>query len=478
VFELQCPAPSARPRPAGPAGCDAPNRGLLALQQRAGNRAVAGVLRVQRCGSAQPDCDCPPEERERAEAAAVQRLTVDGPQDKLSSPRYAGDPRLEAAFRNRPPVGRGERGEAVARVQQGLAGDGFALPKSTTADGFDGRFGRETDDAVRGFQRKHPDTGIPDGLVGHQTLHVLDGLAGKGNAPQPPPTGPCPDGTINKETDPLPELPPPQLSFRSPTEIAAAVGKKGNAPLGAHRVSGLDVPMPVAVSTVETGQPCKKCVADWAPPVPLIELFIGVGTFSDEKRFFVGRPGSVSGCDTGPIPDLLPVRKTIQPDLVPKLLAGEVEHYVDFWLAWQFTVARLLANVRRLTADRTHLTGHTLDECRQQVSAFLAGAAGFPGLNLLGDVAEGYGGLVMPDLVKADAQSQQRDTPDGGHFVTSTPPGDRPPLPPDVDTAKNPFGCSAFFRTFAADGVKIPGTPSTELVKDLKDPPKLPWHLM
>jgi peptidoglycan hydrolase-like protein with peptidoglycan-binding domain len=429
------------------------------LQRSAGNRAVTSLLDVQ-------------------------RLTAEERSENLTSARYAGEVRLEAAFDNSPPMKLGERGEAVARVQLGLVDDEFALPKSTKPDGtLDGVFGGETISAVRGFQRKHELTGpggVPDGVIGRRTLTALDGLSG-GSAPTPPgpkPGQPCVPGAVSNQTDPLPEIAPPSLSFMSPTQIAATVGKTGAAPLAAHRPGKFSFPG-VNVSVIDTGGPCKKCVATWEPPVPTVEIFVGTGTFSDEKRFFVGRPGDVSGCDTGPIPDLLDVRKVIDPGLVPRLLAGELEHWLDFRRTWQLTVGRLLANVRRLTPERTHLTGSGPDECNRNVGAFLAVASGDPGLAIVADqVAPGYGALPPIVIPPVDAQSALvRDS--GPHRAESTPPKSQGPVRPNIDTAKNPFGCAAFFVGFGPGALPgVPGAPSTEVVKDLGDPPKQPWHLL
>lgn len=100
----------------------------------------------------------------------------------LSSPRYAGDPDLEAAYDNSPPLKSGAVGEAVAKVQQGLVDDGFAMPVSTRDGAPDGIFGSETYRTVRAFQRKH---GLDeDGQVGRQTMGRLDELA-RGPGPGP-----------------------------------------------------------------------------------------------------------------------------------------------------------------------------------------------------------------------------------------------------------------------------------------------------
>lgn len=492
MTRMRLPSPMRTPQPGAAAQYGARSgaayRGLLALQRSAGNRAVASLLGVQRCGSVRPDCDCSPEERELAEGEAVQRLAAEERSEDLRSQRYAGEPRLEAAFDNSPAMRFGERGDPVARVQEGLVDDEFPLPKSTKPDGtLDGAFGTETLSAVRGFQTKHGLTGAsgtPDGVIGRKTLGALDRLSGGGGGgggkTTPPKPGQlCPPGVVSNEKDPLPEIPLPTITFMSPTKIAETVGKSGPAPLGAHRVEPLTFPG-VTVAVEDGGAQCKKCVATWNPPVPKIELFIGTGTFSDETRLFVGRPGDDSGCNTGPLPDKLEVRKVIDRGLERKLLAAEMEHWGDFRRAWQLTVGRLLANVRRLTPERTHLTASSLEEGNRAVGAFLAGASGDPLLAAFAadQVAPGYGALPPIVLAPVNAQSGAvRDAENGPHTATSTPPKDKPPIRPSIDTAKNPFGCAAFFVRFGPDGAPgVPGESSTTVIKDLGDPPKLPWH--
>lgn len=91
------------------------------------------------------------------------------------------------AFDNSPPLGIGERGDAVRLVQEGLVADGLPLPRSTGPDGrLDGVFGGETDGAVRRFQTSHAADGLTgangfaDGRVGRKTMGKLDELAGSG----------------------------------------------------------------------------------------------------------------------------------------------------------------------------------------------------------------------------------------------------------------------------------------------------------
>lgn len=157
---------------------------VLALQRSAGNRAVASALSIQRCGcgakrhGAEEECEeCRARRLARAPASTqlLQRLTVEEKQQDLTSPRLAPNDRLQRAFDNSPAVHIGESGEAIRLLQQALVDDGFAMPKSTKPTGeLDGGFGAETFAVVKEFQAKHGLT--VDGIVGRETLGVLDGL--------------------------------------------------------------------------------------------------------------------------------------------------------------------------------------------------------------------------------------------------------------------------------------------------------------
>lgn len=120
-----------------------------------------------------------------ASGSVVQRLTSDEKQENLKSPKFAGIPRLEAAFDNSPAMRRGEVGLSVSLVQDALVKAGFPLPGSTNASGeLDEIFGAETERAVRAFQNKFA-LRSRDGVVGRETLGMLDKLAGA-TAPLPP----------------------------------------------------------------------------------------------------------------------------------------------------------------------------------------------------------------------------------------------------------------------------------------------------
>src|SRR5690606_16447248 len=68
----------------------------------------------------------------------------------LSSPRFAGNTRLEKAASNKPAMGWGEKGEPVRVIQQALIDLGYWLDISTKKFGSpDGIFGNETYERVK-----------------------------------------------------------------------------------------------------------------------------------------------------------------------------------------------------------------------------------------------------------------------------------------------------------------------------------------
>lgn len=94
----------------------------------------------------------------------------------LTSPRFIGSQRLQRAAANQPVMRQGERGDAVALVQDALVDLGFSMPL-TTKQGTafpDGIFGQETLRAVADFQSRQGL--LRDGVLGRNTLHTLDRL--------------------------------------------------------------------------------------------------------------------------------------------------------------------------------------------------------------------------------------------------------------------------------------------------------------
>jgi len=68
----------------------------------------------------------------------------------LTSPRFAGDPLLEACHQDKARLGVGARGEPVRKIQRALIDLGFDLGKA----GADGVYGQATATAVRQFKAK------------------------------------------------------------------------------------------------------------------------------------------------------------------------------------------------------------------------------------------------------------------------------------------------------------------------------------
>ena len=101
---------------------------------------------------------------------------------RFLSPRFEGDPVLIAVQEGRQFLRRGSRGEAVRKVQSALMDLSYPLPRF----GADGKFGSETNRAVRAFQadqRRLDPAFKVDGVVGPQTLGALDRtLASRGFA--------------------------------------------------------------------------------------------------------------------------------------------------------------------------------------------------------------------------------------------------------------------------------------------------------
>ncbi len=100
----------------------------------------------------------------------IQRTIGEG--HDLTSPRFKGDPDLEAAYDGEKYMRGGASGPAVARLQQALMDAGYGLP----VWGVDGIFGSETENAVKRFQG---DAWITiDGVVGPETMGALDSRFG------------------------------------------------------------------------------------------------------------------------------------------------------------------------------------------------------------------------------------------------------------------------------------------------------------
>ena len=109
--------------------------------------------------------------QQNANNKKVQRL----PDDKhdLTATLLSGDPILEKTFDNEAVIGKfsNSKGEHVERIQKALIQLGIELPQF----GADGKYGTETENAVKDFQQK---AGMSkkewDGIIGRKTLGLLD----------------------------------------------------------------------------------------------------------------------------------------------------------------------------------------------------------------------------------------------------------------------------------------------------------------
>ena len=93
----------------------------------------------------------------------------------LTSPRFRRESELLAVAAGQAVLRRGSHGRPVHLVQMALLDLGYALPISTASIEYspDGRYGAETENAVRTFQRSVPGL-FPDGVVGRMTMRALD----------------------------------------------------------------------------------------------------------------------------------------------------------------------------------------------------------------------------------------------------------------------------------------------------------------
>jgi peptidoglycan hydrolase-like protein with peptidoglycan-binding domain len=127
----------------------------------------------------------------------IQRTMGDG--HDLSSPRFAGDRRLEAAFDDEILIRVPSQGNHVRKIQQALVDFGFPLP----VYGVDGKFGNETKTAVTAFQQAN---GLAaDGIVGPVTMASLQNesllpspVGGALAAVQAPLSSPLPAAVVRK----------------------------------------------------------------------------------------------------------------------------------------------------------------------------------------------------------------------------------------------------------------------------------------
>jgi hypothetical protein len=125
-------------------------------------------------------------------ATHIQRRIGDG--HDLTAPRFSRNAVLEAVYDGTRVLKSGDAGPAVRVLQQALLDSGMQLPRF----GVDGKFGPETEAAVRDFQHASGLIGADvDGIVGPTTMGWLD---------QNFSAGPTPAGTTRAATTGCPAI--------------------------------------------------------------------------------------------------------------------------------------------------------------------------------------------------------------------------------------------------------------------------------
>ena len=237
---------------------------------------------------------------------------------------------------------------------------------------------------------------------------------------------------------------------------------------------------PVEVRALrQPGKSCMRCTARWPQQQPDFKVLVlkpGSVVVEGKRRFAEQGPPATnfSGCrTTGVIGDLKDVRRLVHPSSGLKTRFAELEHWLDWQRTFSLTGERMIATVRRLTPARSHLRGRSLQECRFKVNLFL----GNNNQVLAPDVLSKYGLVFSVNAKETYEQSvKERDT-SSAHTAVAFPSPPRPPVAPNIDRRKNPFGCAAFFRVInrrSAPGV--PGKTSRNAIRDLQLPLKAPWH--
>ncbi|WP_316632453.1 DUF4157 domain-containing protein [uncultured Flavobacterium sp.] len=112
----------------------------------------------------------------KQKSGTIQKSSIENhPEDlqaeRPDNPQFKGNPPLEKANDNQMLISTGQKGQYVAELQEGLMQAGQSLPKF----GADGDFGKETRNAVIGFQTENGLNKI-DGLVGPETMGALDNV--------------------------------------------------------------------------------------------------------------------------------------------------------------------------------------------------------------------------------------------------------------------------------------------------------------
>ncbi len=298
---------------------------------------------------------------------------------------------------------------------------------------------------------------------------------------------PCPNSSVNTDQDSLPPvpafnpkiLPASEVFNRVKQMLAPGQPVPENPPLGASQPSFTNNPVKVSAIPVPDSD-CMKCVAEWDLSATFESLISSPGPvdFNEPKIFEAFQQGSQEGCPFHALPVLLPVKRLILPAEVPFTIAAEREHFNDFVEAFRIVGGRYIANIRRLTPERSHVRGQNQAECQDKVTDFLFDTRG--GLPFLTPFLPRFSENFANDFTKLFLLPD-RDRPGGPHFANPFP-SFRPfkmPIRPNIDRDKNPFGCNAFFRKYNGTGNPgIPGPPSASIIKDTARPQKQPWHVL
>lgn len=110
----------------------------------------------------------------------------------LRHPHWANNDTLQAASENHPALKPGDRGDAVALLQEALTKLGFELPESTRARApdttpirFNGVYNDETARKIVELERRNPPLDIDRGVAGKQVLTKMDELLFEREPPPP-----------------------------------------------------------------------------------------------------------------------------------------------------------------------------------------------------------------------------------------------------------------------------------------------------
>ena len=123
-------------------------------------------------------------------SSSIQRIMGDG--HDLSSPRFAGDEKLEGCYDDETRLNNGDKGESVRKVQQALIELGYDLGPR----GSDAVYGQRTSNAVKAFKRDERLGFEQVGDVGPGTMTRLNSIFGAPIEPSVPPEEPVIVGEV------------------------------------------------------------------------------------------------------------------------------------------------------------------------------------------------------------------------------------------------------------------------------------------